>query len=636
MVERMVTFKRPGELNELSRVIIAKTRWCKIINLKNLEFIIDVAHQAAEERNISRFNSNFFSKLNQNEELNLPWYIITPESKVKSLFDLLVSILYLYFAFVIPFRIGFYTKDVNEKIILHEVVFDIVLLLDIILTFFTAYYDNSVLKHSLKDIGKKFLLNRFLLDFLAIPPFYLINDNLYWIKISRVLRVNMFLKWIENSAITKNFINDTLLKDQYTKDLFFKLLYFVQAVLITCHCIACIWFYITTLDFDEMTWLQGQTYETTDAYVRSLYWTAVTFSSVGYGDIIPKNNGEYIYAMIIEFIGIMFFAYLMGNVSNYLSNFQLSDENTNERERDLEKWLLMLDGFRHDKTMPQNLTNKIREFFHGCWSKDNSYICSSDFMLKLPYSLREELKKFLFSDIVEKFSIFFDGMSKHLKLSLASIMKHRELKSFETVIKQNEKSIYINFINSGSVMVGKKEVGYVTQLLSGSYFGEYSLFKKPYEFDFTSQGATSIFYLPISEFKTWIKKCEFNYYSFALLSFKRNLYFHKEFKRTYQPNLDGERDNEEVVIEGEEVFNDNLTVEEEEEFHYLLEKIKEPEPTGCTPEEKEKLLEKIKNQAKEIQKLQNMYETDIKKVIQAIEYMSNGNDQSAYELLTEI
>ena len=637
MVEKARTMKKGDELNKLSREAIAKLRWNKIRNLKNLEFIIDVAHQAAEEKNISRFNSNFFSQINQNDELQLPWYIITPDSKIKSIFDLFVSILYLYFAFVIPFRIGFYSKEVNETVIPHEVAFDMILLFDIVMTFFCAYYENSVLIYSLRQISKKYLLNRFLLDFIAIFPFYLLNQNLYWLKISRVLRVNLFLRWIENSAITKNFINDTLLKDQYTKDLFFKLLYFVQAVLITCHCIACIWYYITTLDFDEpeKTWLLGVKYETTDVYVRALYWTAVTFSSVGYGDITPKNNGEYIYAMIIEFVGIMFFAYLMGNVSNYLSNFQLSDETANERERDLEKWLLMLDGFRHDKTMPISLTNKIREFFHGCWSKDNSYICSNDFMLKLPYSLREELKKFLFSDIVDKFAIFFEGMSKHLKYSLASIMKHKEMKSFEPIIQKGQKSVNIYFINSGSVMVGKREIGFVTQLLSGSYFGEYSLFKVPYDFDFTSQGITSIFFLSISDFKTWIRKCEFRYYDFALLSFKRNLYFHKEFNKTYLSNENGGGENDEIVVE-EEVFSDSLTQEEEEEFHILLERIKEPEPTGCTPEEKEQLLMKIKAQAKEIEKLQKMYETDIKKIIQAIELMSNGKDQSAYEMLTEI
>ncbi|OMJ71118.1 hypothetical protein SteCoe_30750 [Stentor coeruleus] len=635
-MDRSKTFRKRTDIEKISREAIAKVRWERIRNLKNLEFIIDVAHSAAEERNVSRFNSNFFSKFSENDELHLPWYIILPESKIKSLFDLLVSFLYLYFAFVIPFRIGFYTQSTNEELIPHETVFEAILLIDILLNFFCAYYENSVLIYDLRLIAKKYLLNRFILDTIAIPPFYVLNANLYWLKISRVLRVNLFLRWIENSTLTKNFINDTLLKDQYTKDLFFKLLYFVQAVLITCHCIACIWYYITTLNFDtpDKTWLLGAEYPTTDLYVRSLYWTAVTFSSVGYGDITPKNNGEYIYAMCIEFVGIMFFAYLMGNVSNYLSNFQLTDETANERERELERWLLMLDGFRHDKTMPQQLTTKIRDYFHGCWSKDNSYICSSDFMLKLPYALREELKEFLFSDVVKKFSIFFEGMSKHLVYSLASLMKHKWVKSFETMIVKGTKSTEIYFINTGSVMVGKKEIGYVTKLLSGSYFGEYSLFKVPYDFDFTAEGETSVFYFPIIDFKTWIKKCEFNYYSFALLSYKRHLYFTKEFDKTYNTTDDNEAFQDERIEE--EVFNENLNHEEEEEFNILLERVKEPEPTGCTPEEKEELLNKIKAQAKEIEKLQKMYESDIKKIISAVELMTNGKEQAAYELLTEI
>ena len=41
--------------------------------------------------------------------------------------------------------------------------------------------------------------------------------------------------------------------------------------------------------------------------------------------------------MLIEFIGIMFFAYLMGNVSTYLNNFQLKEEASNEKEIELNK-----------------------------------------------------------------------------------------------------------------------------------------------------------------------------------------------------------------------------------------------------------------------------------------------------------
>lgn len=622
-------------LDVISRQVTAMQRWSKVQNLRNLVFIIDMAHQIAEERNVERFNSKFFSNYSIKEESNIPFYIILPENKLKSVFDLLVAVLYFYFAFVIPFRIGFYSEEENKILISHEIFFDSILFLEIISNFFCAYYENSILVINLKEIRKRYFMNHFVLDLLAVFPFYLIHANLYWLKASRVLRITLLLKWVETSTLTKNFINDTLLKDQYTKDLVFKLLNFVQLVLITCHCIACFWYYITTLGISNAkdTWLLGADYGTTDLYVRALYWTAVTFSSVGYGDITPKNNAEYIYAMFIEFIGIMFFAYLMGNVSTYLTNFQLKEEAANERENELNKWLLMLDGFRHDKTMPPGLIEKIREYFNGCWSKDNSYLCSSEFMQKLPYSIKEELKEFLFSDVVKKFSTFFEGMSKHLTYSLASIMKHKWVKNFETVINAGKKAQNLYFINSGSIMVGKSDIGYVTKLLSGSYFGEYSIFNKPYVFDYTAEVESSVLYFSMSEFKTWIRKCEFNYYSFALIAFKRQIYFEKEFAKMYNTEINIFVDEENG---NQEVFCEELTQDEEEQFNEILENIKEPEPTGCTPEEKEELIAIIEQQAKEIEKLQKLYEMDIKKIITAVEMMGKGQDQIAYELLTEI
>ena len=161
----------------------------------------------------------------------------------------------------------------------------------------------------------------------------------------------------------------------------------------------------------------------------------------------------------------------------------------------------MLDGCRNDKTMPTELAEKIRDYYIGCWAMDNSYVCDSEFMKKLPYSFRESLKEFLFSDVVNKFSVFFEGMDKHLTYSLASIMKNKPTKSYETIIRKGTISANIYFINLGSVMVGQSEIGYMTKLLSGSYFGEFSLFNKPYTFDFTSIVESQLLYFSIKDFK---------------------------------------------------------------------------------------------------------------------------------------
>lgn len=79
-------------------------------------------------------------------------------------------------------------------------------------------------------------------------------------------------------------------------------------------------------------------------------------------------------------------------------------------------------------------------------------------------------------------------------------------------------------------MGGKFKVGYITKLLCGSYFGDYSIFNKAYAFDLTAETESSVLYIPISEFKTWIRKSEFNSYTFALIAFKRQLQFDKIFE----------------------------------------------------------------------------------------------------------
>ena len=51
-------------------------------------------------------------------------------------------------------------------------------------------------------------------------------------------------------------------------------------------------------------------------YITSYYWTITTLSTLGYGDIFGFSTNEYIFTMIIEFLGIFVFAYMMGNINN--------------------------------------------------------------------------------------------------------------------------------------------------------------------------------------------------------------------------------------------------------------------------------------------------------------------------------
>jgi hypothetical protein len=57
-----------------------------------------------------------------------------------------------------------------------------------------------------------------------------------------------------------------------------------------------------------------------DMLIISWYWAATTITSVGYGDILPHNTGEYAFATVIEIVGSLLVAVLFGSMSLIATN----------------------------------------------------------------------------------------------------------------------------------------------------------------------------------------------------------------------------------------------------------------------------------------------------------------------------
>jgi len=50
-------------------------------------------------------------------------------------------------------------------------------------------------------------------------------------------------------------------------------------------------------------------------YVTSIYWVITTLCTVGYGDYKGYTTTEYLFQMIVEFLGIGTFSYFMGSIN---------------------------------------------------------------------------------------------------------------------------------------------------------------------------------------------------------------------------------------------------------------------------------------------------------------------------------
>ena len=60
----------------------------------------------------------------------------------------------------------------------------------------------------------------------------------------------------------------------------------------------------------------------TTIFITSIYWVITTLTTVGYGDIKGYHIFEYIFQMIVEFLGIALFSFLMGSINSIVVSEQ--------------------------------------------------------------------------------------------------------------------------------------------------------------------------------------------------------------------------------------------------------------------------------------------------------------------------
>jgi hypothetical protein len=372
--------------------------------------------------------------------------------------------------------------------------------------------------------------------------------------------------------------------------------------------------------------------------MRSLYWTAVTFSSVGYGDITGKTTEEYIYSMFVEFLGIMCFAYLMGSLTSLISFNRSKQEKIMSRENELTNWLIFVDDQISDKETKKELNDKISSYFQHKWACDPTSINGyEDYFMMLPQELSKKLSTHLFSHRLE----IFESLLKYFPEIQFEIASKLQAENFLTpceILRCQEKNENIYLITSGTISIGIPELGYCLSLSNGAYFGEDSaIFEDESPVSFYSSGEAILYYFKFENLKKIFKKSKQNIWDFSKLSFKRSKYFlemiHYKFSSEFYIY-----ENELATFSSQfDLENFELSLDQEVEFNkraknfidtFFLKKIKDRRIEG--DKFSEGIKKRTKNLEKNIQGLNKKFEKEMNEVIsrvsQAIIDIKNPNN----------
>ena len=102
---------------------------------------------------------------------------------------------------------------------------------------------------------------------------------------------------------------------------FLQLLKLVLGMLYLTHILGCAWFWLAdTNSEDPDTWLTVYDHSSgVDAgvwvqYLYSFYWSLMTLTTIGYGDITPKNDSERMFALLCFLLGALVFGYTLSSI----------------------------------------------------------------------------------------------------------------------------------------------------------------------------------------------------------------------------------------------------------------------------------------------------------------------------------
>lgn len=263
-----------------------------------------------------------------------------PDSTVKNLWNVILTLLLIYTALIMPYRLAFYDVVYFDAWSILELCIDSLFLIDVFINIFSTYLGpRGVYETKWTRIFGKYLRTWMLIDIFACIPFSLIeysmgNDDstssnyndiirlarvprLYrLLRISRILKI---MKTYQSGGVIEKIQDFLQLNSRISK--FFG---FCVTVLICVHISGCCWYFVAKLEnFGPDSWVvRHGIMDDSDGskYIASIYWSLTTLTTIGFGDITPGTSLERFFTIIWMMFGVGFYSFTIGSLSSVLSS----------------------------------------------------------------------------------------------------------------------------------------------------------------------------------------------------------------------------------------------------------------------------------------------------------------------------
>ncbi|CAK9235008.1 unnamed protein product [Sphagnum troendelagicum] len=149
-------------------------------------------------------------------------------------------------------------------------------------------------------------------------------------------------------------------------------------------------------------------------------WTGLlSLSSLAQTFAVSTYIWEIVFTICIIILGLLLFAFLIGNMQTYLQSLTVRLEEMRVKRRDAEEWM------KH-RQLPPELVERVRRFDQYRWAATRG-VDEEDLVQSLPLDLRRDIKRHLCLDLVRQVPLFdqmdnslLDAMCERLKPVLST------------------------------------------------------------------------------------------------------------------------------------------------------------------------------------------------------------------------
>jgi hyperpolarization activated cyclic nucleotide-gated potassium channel 2 len=457
-----------------------------------------IRRKSTLERNLTqrRPTSEYFPNPEEEQDNDLlppqTKFMLYPESQVKIWWDFLTSLIILHQSFMLPYFFAF--SYLYEGYIYLDLISTFVFLVDILVSFNTAFYRRGAIVTSRIEIAKKYCRLWLWIDVVSTFPYSWViegksaftgdseivtpaSSNLLYsspallrmLKLARImslLRVAKIRKFFRDLEFffSSNSLSTTLMA--------FRLLMMMMMI---CHWIACLWIYISVETINNHNnWIINGGFLNDaylEIYVSAMYWSITSMASVGYGDIKAASSAEKAVAIVCMVIGSGIFTFIISSIGTLVSKH--TSDSKKHRER-----VIKFNSFMKHNKIPTELKFKVRRYMDYIWEKRQVRLLQeNDFLELLSGPLRDAIFYHTRGKVLRECSIFGDLCSGQVLVQMSKIFEPRVYAPSDNIFEEGECNTDMHFITIGQVEILHRRTKTVFHsLTTDDYFGQISFF----------------------------------------------------------------------------------------------------------------------------------------------------------------